>query len=69
MNGMFLNQKYSSRSKFNKELTKHYSRSLLSLLSIDVVYSCPAMILGLILLADGGGCLGGGRWGILGAIH
>jgi hypothetical protein len=27
------------------------------------------MILGLALLADGGGCLGGGRWGILGAIH
>jgi hypothetical protein len=42
---------------------------LLSLLSIDVVYSCPAMILGLVLLADGGGCLGGGRWGTLGAIH
>jgi hypothetical protein len=38
-------------------------------LSIDVVYSCPAMILGLVLLADGGGCLGGGRWGTLGAIH
>jgi hypothetical protein len=34
-----------------------------------VVYSCPAMILGLVLLAVGGGCLGGGCWGILGAIH
>jgi hypothetical protein len=27
------------------------------------------MILGLALLAVGGGCLGGGCWGILGAIH
>jgi hypothetical protein len=34
-----------------------------------VVYSCFAMILGLALLAVGGGCLGGGCWGILGAIH
>jgi hypothetical protein len=34
-----------------------------------VVYSCSAMILGLALLAGGGGCLGGGCWGILGAIH
>jgi hypothetical protein len=28
-------------------------------LSVNVVYSCPAMILGLALLAVGGGCLGG----------
>jgi hypothetical protein len=53
-------EKYSSRSKFNKELSEHYSRSLLSLLSIDVIYSCPSLILGLVLLADGGGRLGGG---------
>jgi hypothetical protein len=33
---------------------------LLSLLSIDVIYSCPSLILGLVLLADGGGRLGGG---------
>jgi hypothetical protein len=52
-------KKYSSGSKFNKELTEHYSRSLLILLSIDVVYSCPSLILGLVLLADGRGCLGG----------
>jgi hypothetical protein len=51
-------EKYSSGSKFNKELTEHYSRSLLSLLSIDVIYSCPSLILVLVLLADGGGRLG-----------
>jgi hypothetical protein len=34
-----------------------------------MVYSCSTMILGLALLAVGGGCLGGGCWGILGAIH
>jgi hypothetical protein len=62
-------KRYSSGSKFNKEFTEHYSRSLLSLLSIDVIYSCPYLILGLVLLADGGGRLGGECWGILGAIH
>jgi hypothetical protein len=34
-----------------------------------MVYACPAMILGLALLAVGGGCLGGGCQGTLGAIH
>ena len=34
-----------------------------------MVYSCPAMILALVLLVVGGGCLGGGCWGVLGAIH
>jgi hypothetical protein len=53
-------EKYSSGSKVNNELTEHYSRSLLSLLSIDVIYSCPSLILGLVLLVDGGGRLGGG---------
>ena len=62
-------EKYGSGSKFNKELTEHYSRSLLSLLGIDVIHSCPSLILGLVLLADGGGRLGGGCRGILGAIH
>jgi hypothetical protein len=66
---MLLNQKYGSGSKFNKELTEHYSRSLLSFLSIDVINSRPSLILGLVLLTDGGGCLGGGCGGILGAIH
>jgi hypothetical protein len=33
-------EKYGSGSKFNKELTEHYSRSLLSFLGIDVIYSC-----------------------------
>jgi hypothetical protein len=42
---------------------------LLSLLSIDVVNSCSALILGLALLTVGGGCLGGRCRGILGAIH
>jgi hypothetical protein len=42
------------------ELTEHYSLSLLSLLSIDMIYSCQSLILGLVLLAGGGGCLGGG---------
>jgi hypothetical protein len=59
----------SSGSKFNKELTEHYSRSLLSLLGIDVIHSCPSLVRGLVLLADGGGRLGGGCRGILGAIH
>jgi hypothetical protein len=30
-------KKHRSGSKFNKELTEHYSRGLLSLLSVDVV--------------------------------
>jgi hypothetical protein len=64
--GCSLIKKYSSGSKFNKELTEHYSRSLLSLLSIDVVYSCPSLILGLVLLADGGGRLGAGAEVFLG---
>jgi hypothetical protein len=51
-------EKYGSGSKFNKELTEHYSRSLLSLLGINVIHSCPSLILGLVLLADGGGRLG-----------
>jgi hypothetical protein len=62
-------EKYGSGSKFNKELTEYYSRSLMSLLGIDVIHSCPSLILGLVLLADGGGRLGGGCRGILGAIH
>jgi hypothetical protein len=62
-------EKYGNGSIFNKELTKHYSRSLLSLLSIDVINSRSSLILGLVLLADGGGRLGGGCGGILGAIH
>jgi hypothetical protein len=62
-------EKYGSGSKFNKELTEDYSRSLLSLLGIDVIHSCPSLILGLVLLADGGGRLGGRCRGILGAIH
>jgi hypothetical protein len=62
-------EKYGSGSKFNKELTEHYSRSLLSFLGIDVIHSCPPLILGLVLLAVGGGRLGGGCRGILGAIH
>jgi hypothetical protein len=62
-------EKYGSGSKFNKELTEHYSRSLLSLLGIDVIHSCPSLVRGLVLLADGGGHLGGRCRGILGAIH
>jgi hypothetical protein len=62
-------EKYGSGSKFNKELTEHYSRSLLSLLGIDVINSYPSLILGLVLLADGGGRLAGRCGGILGAIH
>ena len=62
-------EKYGSGSKFNKELTEYYSRSLLSFLGIDVIYSCPSLVWSLVLLADGGGCLGGGCRGILGTIH
>ena len=62
-------EKYGSGSKFNKELTEYYSRSLLSLLGINVIHSCPSLILGLVVLADGGGRLGGGCRGILGVIH
>jgi hypothetical protein len=62
-------KKYDSGSKFEKELTEHYSRSLLGLLSIDVVNSCSALILGPALLTVGGECLGGRCRGILGAIH
>jgi hypothetical protein len=59
-------EKYSSGSKFNKELTEDYSRSLLSLLGIDVIHSCPSLILGLVLLADGGGRLGADAEAFLG---
>jgi hypothetical protein len=62
-------EKYGSGSKFNKELTEHYPRSLLSLLGINVIHSCPSLVLGLVLRADGGGRLGGGCRGILRAIH
>jgi hypothetical protein len=62
-------EKYGSRSKFNKELTEYYSRSLLSFLGIDVIYTCPSLVRSLVLLADGGGRLGGGCRGTLGAIH
>jgi hypothetical protein len=62
-------EKYGSGSKFNKELTEYYSRSLLSFLGIDVIYTCPSLVRCLVLLADGGGRLGGGCRGILGAIH
>jgi hypothetical protein len=48
-------KKYSSGSKFDKELTEHYSRSLLGLLSIDMVNSCSALVLGPALLTVGGG--------------
>jgi hypothetical protein len=51
-------KKYGSGSKFNKELTEYYSRSLLSFLGIDVIYSCPSLVRSLVLLADGGGALG-----------
>jgi hypothetical protein len=51
-------EKYGSGSKFNKELTEHYSRSLLSFLGIDVIYSCPSLVRSLDLLDDGGGRLG-----------
>jgi hypothetical protein len=67
--GCSIIKKYGSGSKFNKELTEHYSWSLLSLLGIDMIHSCPSLILGLVLLADGGGRLRGGCRGILGAIH
>jgi hypothetical protein len=53
-------EKYGSGSKFNKELTEHYSRSLLSFLGIDVIYSSPSLVRSLDLLANGGGRLGGG---------
>jgi hypothetical protein len=62
-------EKYGSGSKFNKELTEHYPRSLVSLLGINVIHSCPSLVLGLVLWADGGGRLGGGCRGILRAIH
>ena len=51
-------EKYGSGSKFNKELTEYYSRSLLSFLGIDVIYTCPSLVRSLVLLADGGGRLG-----------
>jgi hypothetical protein len=44
-------KKHSSGSKFNKELTEHYSRGLLSFLSVDVVDPGSALILGPALLA------------------
>ena len=62
-------KKHSSGSKFNKELTEHYSRSLLGLLSVDVVDSCSALVLGPALLTVGGRCLRGRCRGNLGAIH
>jgi hypothetical protein len=62
-------KKHSSGSKFNKELTEHYSQSLLGLLSVDVVDSCSALVLGPALLTVGGRCLGGRCQGNLGAIH
>jgi hypothetical protein len=62
-------KKHSSGSKFNKELTEHYPRSLLGLLSVDVINSCSALVLGPTLLTVGGGCLGGRCRGNLGAIH
>src|SRR5688572_27471173 len=62
-------EKYGSGSKFNKELTEYYSRSLLSFLGIDVIYTCPSLVRSLVLLADGGGRLGGGCRGILWAIY
>jgi hypothetical protein len=67
--GCSIIEKYGSGSKFNNELTEHYSRSLLNLLGINVIHSCPPLILGLVVLADGGGRLGGGCRGILGVIH
>jgi hypothetical protein len=62
-------KKHRSGSKFNKELTEYDSRSLLGLLSIDVVDSCSALVLGLALLTVGGRCLGGRCRGNLGAVH
>jgi hypothetical protein len=44
-------KKHSSGSKFNKELTEHYSQGLLSFLSVDVVDPSSALILSPALLA------------------
>ena len=44
-------KKHRSGSKFDKELTEHYSRGLLSFLSVDVVDPGSALILGPALLA------------------
>ena len=44
-------EKYGSGSKFNKELTEHYSQGLLSFLSVDVVDPSSALILSPALLA------------------
>ena len=44
-------KKHSSGSKFNKELTEHYSRGLLGFLRVDVVDPGPALVLSPALLA------------------
>jgi hypothetical protein len=62
-------KKHSSGSKFNKELTEHYSRGLLGFLSVDVVDSGSALVLSPALLIVGKRCLGGRCRGNLGAIH
>ena len=62
-------KKHSSGSKFNEELTEHYSRGLLGFLRVDVVDPGPALVLSPALLAVGRKRLGGRcRWN-LGAIH
>jgi hypothetical protein len=40
-------KRHNSGGKFDKELTEHYSRGLLSFLGIDVVNSSPVMELSL----------------------
>jgi hypothetical protein len=60
---------HSSWSKFNKELTEHYSRGLLGFLSVNVVDSGSALVLSPALLAVGRRCFGGRCRGNLGAIH
>ena len=52
-------KKHKSGSKFNEELTEHYSRGLLGFLSVDVVDPGPALVLSPALLAAGRKRLGG----------